>query len=100
MRIETTDAPLASDEDFVVEQTRAYNRDFTEKDVRRLCVFARDEGGAIIGGLTGKTYWRYLDVAFLWVHREHRGQGIATRLLAAAENEARQRGCHHVLLDT
>ena len=73
---------------------------FAETDVRSLCVFARDDAAAIIGGLTGRTYWRYLDIAFLWVDEKCRGRGLATQLMCAAESEARNRGCQHVFLDT
>ncbi|HZZ93997.1 MAG TPA: GNAT family N-acetyltransferase [Usitatibacter sp.] len=95
-----TDSAPAADEEFVVAQTRAYNRRFTPRDVRSLCVFARADDGAIIGGLTGKTYWNYLEVSFLWVSDEHRKSGYATRLMAAAEAEAVRRGCRHALVDT
>jgi len=100
MSIEINDNPRPEDEAFVISQTRSYNAEFTPRDVRRLCVFNRDEDGAIIGGLTGQTYWRYLDVTFLWVEKAHRHRGLATQLMATAEEEARRRGCRHVLLDT
>jgi ribosomal protein S18 acetylase RimI-like enzyme len=100
MRLEVTDAPRECDEAFVIAQTRAYNATFAETDVRSLCVFARDDAAAIIGGLTGRTYWRYLDIAFLWVDEKYRGRGLATQLMSAAESEARNRGCEHVFLDT
>jgi GNAT superfamily N-acetyltransferase len=100
MRMEVTDTPREQDEALVIAQTRKYNAAFTEDDVISLCVFARDDAGAVIGGLTGKTYWRYLDVAFLWVDEKYRGKGLATKLMAAAEAEAHRRGCQHALLDT
>ena len=99
MQIEITDSPSDEDEAFVIAQTRAYNTAFAEKDVRSLCIFARDASGLIVGGLTGKTYWQYLDIAFLWVSEQHRNRGQASRLLAAAESEARTRGCKHALVD-
>jgi ribosomal protein S18 acetylase RimI-like enzyme len=100
MIFEVTDTPEPEDEVFVANQTHAYNATFIAKDVRRLCVFARTEDGTIIGGLTGKTYWLYLEVAFLWVSELHRHAGHGSKLMLAAEAEARQRGCKHALLDT
>jgi ribosomal protein S18 acetylase RimI-like enzyme len=100
MKIEVTDSPRAEDEAFVIAQTRQYNDAYAENDHKSLCVFARDEAGNIIGGLTGRTYWRYLDIAFLWVNEKHRGAGHATELMRAAEAEARERGCERVFLDT
>ena len=100
MRIEVTDAPRPEDETFVIEQTRAYNRRFTERDVRTLCVFARAADGTLVGGLSGMTYWQYLEVSYLWVSEEHRRAGYARQLMAAAESEARARGCRQSLVDT
>jgi GNAT superfamily N-acetyltransferase len=100
MALEVTDAPSEADEQFVIEQTRAYNRRFTARDVRRLCVFARGNDGSIIGGLSGMTYWQYLEVSYLWVGEEHRGSGHASRIMAAAEAEAIRRGCKHAVVDT
>jgi GNAT superfamily N-acetyltransferase len=100
MRIEVTDAPRKEDEAFVIAQTRKYNAAFAENDHKSLCVFARDEVGNIIGGLTGRTYWQYLDISFLWVDEKYRGEGCATKLMNAAEAEARKRGCGRVFLDT
>lgn len=66
----------------------------------RLTVFARDQGGRVIGGLVGDTVWGWLQVKEFWVAAAHRGKGHGTRLLEAAEREATRRGCHHALLDT
>jgi ribosomal protein S18 acetylase RimI-like enzyme len=100
MRFDVTNHPREEDEAFVIAQTRAYNEAFAENDVERLCVFVRDESGSIVGGLTARTYWRYLDIAFLWVSEKVRGQDLGSGLMHAAENEARARGCEHVLVDT
>ncbi|HEX5682917.1 MAG TPA: GNAT family N-acetyltransferase [Ideonella sp.] len=100
MKIDTTDSPREEDEAFVVAQTRAFNEAFTTNDVRPLCSFARGPDGAIVGGLTAKTYWNYLDIAFLWVDESHRGAGIGQQLVQSAEAEAFRRGCRFALLDT
>jgi ribosomal protein S18 acetylase RimI-like enzyme len=100
MRLDLTDNPNADDEAFVIDQTRAYNRRFVERDVQPLCVFVRNDDGHIIGGLTAKTYWQYLDISFLWVDEQHRKSGHATALMSAAEAEARRRGCKKAIVDT
>ena len=59
-----------------------------------------DADGNIIGGILGGTYWGWMYVDILWVHEDHRGKGIGSKLLTEAETEAKARGCHHVHLDT
>jgi GNAT superfamily N-acetyltransferase len=100
MQIEVTDTPNPDDEAFVIAQTRAYNAAFATKDIRSLCVFVRDEAGRMMGGLTAKTYWNYLDISFLWVAQAHRHTGLASKLMHAAEREALARGCQHAVVDT
>lgn len=100
MHIEVTESPKALDEEFIAAQVRAHNRAHTENVFRTLCVFLRADDGTILGGLTGKTYWEYLDVYFLWVASERRGAGLGAKILAAAEEEAAKRGCKHSLLNT
>jgi ribosomal protein S18 acetylase RimI-like enzyme len=100
MGIEVTDSPRESDEAFVIAQVHAYNATFIARDTKSLCVFARNDDGSIIGGLTGRTNWQYLEVLFLWVDEKHRKSGYASKLLATAESEAIRRGCKHARLDT
>jgi len=61
---------------------------------------ARDSGGTVVGGILGHTRWRWLYIAKLWVDESARGHGLGTRLMAAAEDLARSRGCTDVSLDT
>jgi len=60
---------------------------------------ARDQLG-VVGGLLGHTRWKWLYVAKLWVDEPGRGRGIGTKLLNAAEELARNRGCTDASLDT
>jgi ribosomal protein S18 acetylase RimI-like enzyme len=41
-----------------------------------------------------------LFVSILWVDEQLRGQGHATKMMDAAEDYARERGCHSAHLDT
>lgn len=59
-----------------------------------------DENNSIIAGILGGTYWGWLHIDILWVAEKCRKQGIGSKLLKAAEEEAQKRGCHSVHLDT
>ena len=65
-----------------------------------LAVFARDENGKIVGGLSGFTVWSWFTISLLAVDKESRTQGLGRQLLALAEKEARHRGCTYAVLDT
>jgi GNAT superfamily N-acetyltransferase len=69
-------------------------------DGEELAIFVRDDDGAIRAGLYGWTWSGWLEVRALWVHEAERGRGLGSRLLAAAEEEARRRGAHTVILET
>lgn len=99
MRVELTDDRDVQHDGFVLTQLRAYNAEPTLKDFRALRVFARD-AGSIICGLLADMLWEYLEVHVLWVETAHRNVGHATRLMNAAEKEARHRDCKHAFLYT
>lgn len=67
---------------------------------QRLSVLARNDSGELIGGLLGETLWGWLLVETLAVDEAYRHSGLGSRLLGAAEAEARKRGCKSVYLDT
>ncbi|HEU6442065.1 MAG TPA: GNAT family N-acetyltransferase [Microvirga sp.] len=54
----------------------------------------------ILGGLWGRTGWEWLCIEYIFIPEALRGQGLATRLIGMAEEEALERGCHSVWLDT
>jgi len=90
-----------ADEARVVSGLLAFNEArIGPADERPVKFVARDSGGAVVGGILGHTRWRWMYIAKLWVDESARGQGLGTRLMEAAEDLARSRGCTDVSLDT
>lgn len=75
-------------------------RELPENAPKPLTLLARDESGAIVGGVIGETQFSWLRVSIVAVAEHHRGQGVGRRLMELAEKEARARGCRYVFLDT
>jgi GNAT superfamily N-acetyltransferase len=65
-----------------------------------LAVLLRDEGGRLVGGISGYTAWGWLFIRWLWLEESRRGKGLAAQMLAAAEAEGRARGCRGSYIDT
>ncbi len=60
---------------------------------RLLVIPIHDDTGSVAGGLWGCTLCQWLHVQMLFVPAGLRGQGVGSALMAAAETEARERGC-------
>ncbi|MFN9695129.1 MAG: GNAT family N-acetyltransferase [Synechococcaceae cyanobacterium] len=58
------------------------------------------EGTRVVAGGSGRTECQRLFIHNLWVAPEHRGQGIARKVLAELESEAVHRGCRDALIET
>lgn len=69
-------------------------------DGQLLVVTVRDDDGAMVAGLFGWTWGGTCFVDLLHVVEEHRGEGLGSRLLTAAEEEGGRRGCAQVVLAT
>lgn len=96
-----TDSPAAEEVALIGQNLAAYNdADVGPSGRRVLVVTVRDEAGALRAGISGYTAWGWLYVQWLWVDESLRGQGMAGRLLTAAEDEARARGCQSAWIDT
>jgi GNAT superfamily N-acetyltransferase len=70
------------------------------KDGEWLAIFVRNEEGRIVAGICGNTWGGCLEIRQFWVEEARRKQGLGTRLLEAAEHEARRRGCRQIVLMT
>ena len=100
VEITVTDAPSELELGAIQIGLSSFNEaDVGASDRRSLAIVVRD-GGTIVAGISGYTAWGWLYVQWLWVHESRRGEGLAGRMLEAAEAEARQRGCHAAYIDT
>ncbi|MBH5333432.1 GNAT family N-acetyltransferase [Streptomyces pactum] len=65
-----------------------------------LAVKVTDGTGALIGGLAGWTWGRLCEIELLWVREDSREDGWENKILRAAEEEARRRGCERVTVSS
>jgi GNAT superfamily N-acetyltransferase len=65
-----------------------------------LSVRAADEKGELIGGLAGWTWGGLFGIGMLWIREDSRGDGWGSRILRAAEEEARRRGCDRAVVSS
>ena len=59
-----------------------------------------EEGGPVVGGLTGRTSLGLMFVDLVWLPQSLRGSGLGTRMMQTAEAEAIRRGCRAGVLYT
>ena len=69
-------------------------------DWRELFLTVRDDDGAVLGGLYGRSGRGWLFIELLGLPDALRHQRIGSELMARAEAEARARGCIGVYIDT
>jgi len=93
--------PDPKDVSFLEDQINDFNfRTTGITDGELLSALVRNEQGEVIAGIYGWTWGGTCEIRFLWVHADQRGRGLGSRLLLAAEDEARRRGCSQIVLNT
>ncbi|MBI1259267.1 MAG: GNAT family N-acetyltransferase [Chloroflexi bacterium] len=87
----------------VLEGLRHFNDstlDVGDDHYQPLHLIVRDATGVVVGGLLADTYWGWMAINILWLHDDWRGQGVGSRMLKLAEDEAIRRGCLNAYVDT
>lgn len=75
----------------------AFNNSATGADDEAdLSVRVTDADGGLVAGLTGWTWGDCAGINTVWVRADRRAEGWGGRLLRAAEEEARRRGCTQI----
>ena len=69
-------------------------------DAQDIACALYDDAGVLIAGGCGRTEFQRLYVDYLWVHPEHRGEGLGGDALRRLEAQALRRGCLDALIET
>ena len=98
LRLENIESEKAQE---IANQIRAYNRlKREEAESEPLNLYLEDEKGNLMAGLVAETFGNWLEIEYLFVKEELRGQGIGSQLLQRAENEAKNRNCRFAFVNT
>ena len=101
MYFRITDDGKQNDIDEIHNMLKLYNLSNREKAENiPLGVYYEDKNGNKLAGLTGKTFGNWLCIPYLFVAENLRKQGIGSKIVMSAENEAKKRGCKYVFVDT
>jgi ribosomal protein S18 acetylase RimI-like enzyme len=94
------DSELASILDKGLDEYNFAATGTSENDRDSFSVRLAGADGEIIGALTAWTWAGLCGISRIWVHQDHRKDGWGAQLLAAAEEEARRRGCDRVCVSS
>ena len=98
IRLENTESQKAQK---IGELIRSYNRSKREKaESEPLNLYIEDEQGQLMAGLVAETFGNWLEIEYLFVKEDLRGQGIGSQLLQQAESEAKKRNCRFAFVNT
>ena len=98
IRLDNTESQKAQE---IGNLIRSYNRSKREAaECEPLNLYVEDEHGQLMAGLVAETFGNWLEIEYLFVKEELRGQGIGSQLLQQAESEAKKRNCRYVFVNT
>ena len=98
VRLENTESQKSQ---IIGDLIRSYNRSKREvAESEPLNLYVEDEYGEIMAGLVAETFGNWLEIEYLFVKEDLRGQGIGSQLLQQAESEAKNRNCRYVFVNT
>ena len=98
IRLENTESQKAQE---IGNLIRSYNRSKREAaESEPLNLYVEDNSGEVLAGLVAETFGNWLEIEYLFVKEDLRGQGIGSQLLQQAESEAKKRNCSYVFVNT
>ncbi|WP_407481784.1 GNAT family N-acetyltransferase [Elizabethkingia meningoseptica] len=103
MEIKTSSIITEKHDDLITGFLNQYNQDRAvsfEGEVNEDVEIIIYDQHEIIGGIIGRSLWGTLEIKRLAVHPDYRHKGIGSKLIAAAEEEAKKRKCGYLSLNT
>lgn len=98
VRLENTESQKAQDIGNLIRSYNRSNRETAESEPLNL--YVEDDSGQLMAGLVAETFGNWLEIEYLFVKEELRGQGIGSQLLQQSENEAKKRNCRFAFVNT
>ena len=98
IRLENTESKKAQKIGNLIRSYNRSNREAAESEP--LNIYIEDEQGELMAGLVAETFGNWLEIEYLFVKEDLRGQGIGSQLLQQAEIEAKKRNCRYVFVNT
>lgn len=93
-------APKPSEDKILREGIVEFNKKILGERPEHFSVFLKDENDIIHGGAMVWVHTESIYIDVLWVSEELRMQGYGTKLMRAAEEEAKKRRCKYSTVDT
>jgi len=95
---------LITDRDITEKELRDIYDDFIKIEIldgvpqaeRKRYQFIAEENGAVIGFASGLTNHKWFYLSDLWIHEEHRRQGLGSKLLIMLEDKIKSAGIEHI----
>ena len=98
IRLDNTESQKAQE---IGDLIRSYNRSKREAaESEPLNLYVEDDSGELMAGLVAETFGNWLEIEYLFVKEDLRGQGIGSQLLHRAESEAKKRNCRFAFVNT
>ena len=99
MKFDITSHPSTQDIDFL---TQKINEEIPTKYgiAHPFAIFVKTSNGSILAGCNGSVIFGAIYTDQLWVHPEHRGKGVARRLMEQVHQYGKQNGCAMATVST
>lgn len=100
MKLNTILNPSHQEKDEITKGLWNHNSFFHPVEIKQFLITITDNKGIVKGGLIAQTWWKMLEVQYLWIHEDFRGKGYGKEMMLRAEAEAKEDQCHKAYVDT